>query len=60
MNRSESVLSVLTHNADNSNSGQQRTGYTKKSINIGEDLVISCAFDMCCEVLGESAANNIK
>lgn len=32
----------------------------KKSFNIGEELVIPCAVDMCREVLEESAANKIK
>lgn len=27
VNRSESVLSLITHNADDGSSGQQRTGY---------------------------------
>lgn len=34
--------------------------HAKKSFNIGEELVIPCAVDMCREVLGESAANKIK
>uniref|UniRef100_A0A673IJH3 HAT C-terminal dimerisation domain-containing protein n=1 Tax=Sinocyclocheilus rhinocerous TaxID=307959 RepID=A0A673IJH3_9TELE len=58
-----SIVSLTTASKSTLKASYLAAGYiarAKKLFNIGEELVIPCAVDMCREVLGESAANKIK